>query len=341
MPITKRNGKYYWGGKGPFDSRKEAQSVQRAAFASGYEKMVGSPVGATDEGVRPNTAQDVANREKRLTKEDGGAATVFTSSDAGIFTPTHGGHGVHAMSRNQQKKRKKRTGPERIAGFLDDRTPHVFTKELAALNAFVKSAFPSDNFESANRMTNPKRINWKKTAAGAPKADDTQHAIAHNTLPEGQFYKDRGTAYLSVAGGPADQEPKYVEHDKNKSVDKDKSSEAMLAHQHDMEKKIRGYDKESKKRHNDADEPPGHALGGAAGQIDHSGLNKMEGSAWTREGAGTAGDALHRGGYKDKIARNKNEKPEDENEYEQSIVKAMVDGLLFTLRKAEEDNEVS
>ena len=84
MPVTKRDGKYYWGSKGPFDSRKEAQAVQRAAFASGYEKMVGNPVGASDEGVKPNTAQDVADREKRLTKEDG-AATVFTSSDAGIF----------------------------------------------------------------------------------------------------------------------------------------------------------------------------------------------------------------------------------------------------------------
>ena len=231
MPVTKRKGKYYWGGKGPFDSRKEAQSVQRAAFASGYEKMIGSPVGASDEGVRPNTAQDVANREKRLTKEDGGAATVFTSSDAGIFTPTHGGHGVRSMSRNQQKKKKKRTGPERIANFLDNRSPHTFTKGLDDLNEFVKSAFPSDNFESANRMTNPKRIDWKKK-----NGYDNDKNIAHTHMPEGQFYKDRGSSYASVAGGPAEQEPKYVEHGKNKSVDREKWSEYTLAHQDDMEK---------------------------------------------------------------------------------------------------------
>ena len=70
MPVTKRDGKYYWGSKGPFDSRKEAQAVQRAAFASGYEKMVGNPVGASDEGVKPNTAQDVADREKLLIYHD-------------------------------------------------------------------------------------------------------------------------------------------------------------------------------------------------------------------------------------------------------------------------------
>ena len=40
MPITKRNGKYYWGSKGPFDSRKKAEEVAQAAHASGYEGSV-------------------------------------------------------------------------------------------------------------------------------------------------------------------------------------------------------------------------------------------------------------------------------------------------------------
>ena len=40
------------------------------------------------------------------------------------------------------------------------------------------------NFESQNRMNNPKRLDWKK------KRDDTEHSIAHNNLPEGQFYKE-------------------------------------------------------------------------------------------------------------------------------------------------------
>ena len=28
MPISERNGKWYWGSKGPFDSRKKAEEVQ-------------------------------------------------------------------------------------------------------------------------------------------------------------------------------------------------------------------------------------------------------------------------------------------------------------------------
>ena len=334
MPVTKRNGKYYWGGKGPFDSRKQAEAVQQAAHANGYEKMVGSPVGATDEGVKPHTAQDVATREHHLRKEgegDGGGGTVFTSSDAGIFTPTHGGQGV----RHQQHKKKKRTGVEKVAAFMDDKTPHVFSKSITALNNFLdKSAFPSDNMESKNRMNNPKRLDWEKK-----KADDTEKAVAHTHNPPMQFYKDRGASYASVAGGPADQEPQYVERANNKSGDKEKWAEYTLAHQDDMEKKIRGYDKESKKKHNDPDEPPGHALGGAAGQIDYSGLNKMEGSAWTREGAGTATDALHRGGDKDKIHRRRNEKEEeDTQEYLKSLTftKSM-DVFLAKLERAIED----
>ena len=37
MPITRRGGKYYWGSKGPFASRKKAEDVARAAHASGYQ----------------------------------------------------------------------------------------------------------------------------------------------------------------------------------------------------------------------------------------------------------------------------------------------------------------
>jgi hypothetical protein len=37
MPIRKTGNKYYWGSKGPFDSRKKAEEVAQAAHASGYE----------------------------------------------------------------------------------------------------------------------------------------------------------------------------------------------------------------------------------------------------------------------------------------------------------------
>ena len=40
MPISKRDDGWYWGGQGPFKSRTKAEKVQRAAYASGYEKLM-------------------------------------------------------------------------------------------------------------------------------------------------------------------------------------------------------------------------------------------------------------------------------------------------------------
>ena len=40
MPISQRDGKWYWGKQGPFDSRKKAEKVAQAAYSSGYTKKV-------------------------------------------------------------------------------------------------------------------------------------------------------------------------------------------------------------------------------------------------------------------------------------------------------------
>ncbi|CAB4136529.1 hypothetical protein UFOVP306_22 [uncultured Caudovirales phage] len=39
MPLAKRDNGWYWGGKGPFPTKAKAQSVARAAYASGYSKQ--------------------------------------------------------------------------------------------------------------------------------------------------------------------------------------------------------------------------------------------------------------------------------------------------------------
>ena len=36
MPIKKTSKGWYWGSKGPFKTRKKAEAVARAAYASGY-----------------------------------------------------------------------------------------------------------------------------------------------------------------------------------------------------------------------------------------------------------------------------------------------------------------
>ncbi len=38
MPVRKTSKGYYWGSKGPFKTKKKAQAVGRAAYASGYKK---------------------------------------------------------------------------------------------------------------------------------------------------------------------------------------------------------------------------------------------------------------------------------------------------------------
>ncbi len=37
MPLRNVKGKWYWGSKGPFDTKAKALAVSRAAYASGYK----------------------------------------------------------------------------------------------------------------------------------------------------------------------------------------------------------------------------------------------------------------------------------------------------------------
>ena len=41
MPITEKNGKWYWGEQGPYDTKEAAQRVATAAYLSGYKKKTG------------------------------------------------------------------------------------------------------------------------------------------------------------------------------------------------------------------------------------------------------------------------------------------------------------
>ena len=52
-----------------------------------------------------------------------GGGTVFTSTDAGIFTPTHGGG-------KKKKKKDKTSGIHRLADFINDNTPEIKSKKV-------------------------------------------------------------------------------------------------------------------------------------------------------------------------------------------------------------------
>ena len=47
MPIRKTDKGWYWGSKGPFDTKTKAQAVARAAYASGYREQEGNGMNHT------------------------------------------------------------------------------------------------------------------------------------------------------------------------------------------------------------------------------------------------------------------------------------------------------
>lgn len=47
MPLVKRQSGWFWGSKGPFDSKAKALAVARAAYASGYKGKDNSSISGT------------------------------------------------------------------------------------------------------------------------------------------------------------------------------------------------------------------------------------------------------------------------------------------------------
>jgi len=148
MPITKREDKWYWGSKGPYNSRKQAEEVERAAYASGYgvqQKIEKLETGAPMDGTkRQLTATEIREQERKIQKEDGGeglGGTVFTSTNAGIFNPTFG------------DKKKKKSGVERLHDFVTDSSPMKLSQKL------VKQEWASTGGPG---KLGPVRIDWDK-----------------------------------------------------------------------------------------------------------------------------------------------------------------------------------
>jgi len=102
---------------------------------------------------------------KKIKKEggDGGAfggGTVAVSSNAGFFTPTYGGNG--------RKKRRKRTGVDKLADFVTDNSPErkmVKKSGVKELINWVKKEYKQQAtvFPSGD-IINPQiaRVDYKK-----------------------------------------------------------------------------------------------------------------------------------------------------------------------------------
>lgn len=66
MPVHQKDGKWYWGSKGPFASKEKAEEVERAAYANGYRGDsydMGSSVRTYDDYGRMNITQCNISKE--------------------------------------------------------------------------------------------------------------------------------------------------------------------------------------------------------------------------------------------------------------------------------------
>lgn len=66
MPVHQKDGKWYWGSKGPFASKEKAEEVEQAAYANGYRGDsydMGSTVRAYDDYGRMNITQCNISKE--------------------------------------------------------------------------------------------------------------------------------------------------------------------------------------------------------------------------------------------------------------------------------------
>jgi len=124
----------------------------------------------------------VTKLQKFLRKEgEGGGAfnglsdTVFTSTNAGIFTPTFGGRGNEKKHRKnehrQDKKRKKlmgkdkKSGVERLVQFLYEGSPHISKAKKMGLAPGLDDSMTGDGATAHawnNQATGRMRLNWKK-----------------------------------------------------------------------------------------------------------------------------------------------------------------------------------
>ena len=293
MPITRRGGKYYWGSKGPFASRKKAEEVARAAHASGYQEDTMATVTGTTTG---------GATMRSMIKEDGGESsgspTVFTVETSG-YNETYN---------ERDKNKKKKSGIDRAYAFLVDGTP-----SLKSLDTFMQMDTPTtaaDNVGSQNRMNNPRRLDWRKIKKGPYPKESNMNA---NRIPSEE---DPSHANQPIPRKKPSEHGTYInEREKELVVNADKGNpnlkqpdEHKIAQQKDMEERAKVWDKERKKRGGDQEGPPLEQGAAAAGN-----LHMMEkGFA-----GGYSPDALVRGGDKDKIGRRDDEKePEEEDKLE-------------------------
>tara|TARA_R110000824_G_scaffold151772_1_gene322786 strand:- start:238 stop:1512 length:1275 start_codon:yes stop_codon:yes gene_type:complete len=95
-----------------------------------------------------------------------GGGTVFTSANAGVFTPTYGDR----STRRKRRNKKKSSGIERLGDFINDNSPErKMEKSVVELLKWVTIELRKDSNKHFRQQTSgetinsqPPRLDWKK-----------------------------------------------------------------------------------------------------------------------------------------------------------------------------------
>ena len=214
MPIKRTDKGWYWGSKGPFNSKKKAQEVAQAAHASGYQKSF-------QEGNITKLLESIVHD---LKKENGGfngsGGTVFTSTNSGIFTPTYGSSkSTRKRKKNiEAKKRghelvsgKKTSGVEKLQRWMSGKSPVKKIKKDVPLSKATLTGSTSGH--QTQPVNNIMRIDWQK-----PHKDMIRHK--------------------------ENDDPKFVERE----GEDEKEQNSAVIEQNDFQRKVTEMDEDNKRK---------------------------------------------------------------------------------------------
>ena len=181
MPVRKKGGKWYWGGQGPFNSKKKAEEVAQAAYASGYTQKgwLTNPRGSTDSDKHEDAAEEERQQGFRYKKgmggwgrggrQEGTKPTIPRSNNRKIKKDAASGYGSGLNAQGDSLKRgaywDQRTNNKKTGHKKEKHTGSL--PEESALQKFLKY----DQGRSINHpsyppthggLLGPKRIDWKK-----------------------------------------------------------------------------------------------------------------------------------------------------------------------------------
>ena len=214
MPIKKTDKGWYWGSKGPFKSKRKAQKVAQAAYASGYQKSF-------QEGNITKLLESIVHDLKKENGGfNGGSGTVFTSTNSGIFTPTYG----DSKSTRKRKKKinakkrgeglvsgKKTSGVEKLQRWMSDKSPvKKLKKDVKVSKATLTGSTSGHQTQPVNNIM---RIDWQK-----PHKDIIRHK--------------------------ENDDPKFVER---KGEDEKEQNSAVIE-QNDFQRKVTEMDEDNKRK---------------------------------------------------------------------------------------------